>query len=141
MSHYSLKCVGGYHRPPALALTSMCAAGTPVLLVPEPTNAFDSNAIKVMLDAANIPVDQFEEQGDMLAGFGHDKESVMAGSPWHLGYIPRTDAAWLVRHVPQAGLVATLQFDHEAKPRVELDVDTTPKLPADGGPEKVLVPR
>lgn len=122
MANYLLKCVGAWHRPPAKALINMCSAGTALTLRKEPTNPFDPNAIQVLLRSDLIPEDQFEEQAEALAGFGFDRDAILAEPEWHIGFIPAKDASWLVRKLPDEDVPATLEFDHEAKPLVKLTV-------------------
>lgn len=127
MADYVLKIVGMHFRPPAKALVNMTVGGTTVWLRKEPENQFDPNAIAVWLDSSSIPEDQFEEQAEVLAGFGHDRDSVLAQPQWHLAYIPAKDASWLVRKLSDgADTAAELHFDHDGKPIVRFSVaDTT----------------
>lgn len=123
MADYVLKCVGMHFRPPAKALVNMVPSGTPITLRKEPTNHVDPNAIMVLLASASIPEDQFVEQSETLAGFGHNRDSILAEDTWHIAYIPAKDASWLVRKLGDDDTPAELHFDHDAKPVVKLTVE------------------
>lgn len=122
MATYQLKCVGAFHRPPAKALINMTIGGTRVWLQKEPTNAFDPNAIKILLPSESIPADQFDEQAAALAGYGHDRDSVLAIPLHHIGYIPAKDAIWLARKLGDEDHPAELHFDHNGAPTIHLEI-------------------
>lgn len=80
--------VGMRFRPPALAVLANLPSGTPLQMVREPDNQYDSNAIKVVLpegwkDELSDPIK--DEMSEMCKAAGHP----MPGrEEFHLGYIP-----------------------------------------------------
>lgn len=95
MSTNTFPIVGMKFRPPALALVDALAVGTPLLLVAEPENAYDPNAIAVWLYAKDIPEGAKVKLEEDLPRFGTDLDTVMAAEQHHLGYIPKEMAAQL----------------------------------------------
>lgn len=83
--------VGGRHHPPAVAIMDFMAVGTPLILVAEPTNQYDVNAIMVILETKHI--NEVEGLDDALAGYGTNTTTVKEGGRIHLGYIPKDLAA------------------------------------------------
>lgn len=122
MNTYLLPCVGARFRKPAVALIQMCSTGTPVLLLPEPSNPFDPNAVQVILKSSDIPEESFEVQAELLEGFGYDKEGVLSQPSWHIGYIPATEAIWLQKKLPSFGLPGELAFDAVGRPAIKFSV-------------------
>jgi len=99
--------VGMHFRPPAVALVKNCHAGIPLFLQPEPENPYDSNAIRVMLDGADLRGTQ-ELERDLLSQ-GFEMEEVMRNdSLWQLGYLAKTGGKPLAGK-PWAGNVEVTQ--------------------------------
>ena len=116
---YSLPLVGAHFRPPAKALIQSMPMSHPLELRPEPTNPYDSNAIAIWLDAHTLPDDSLEELRHTLPGMGSDIDDLMAQRHWHIGYIPKTDAATLQAPIAEHGVCnAALSFDGTGKPLV-----------------------
>jgi hypothetical protein len=87
--------VGMKFRPPALALVDALAIDTPLLLIAEPDNNYDPNAIMVWLDAKDLSDEAKAKLEEELPRFGTDLASVIAMGQHHIGYIPREMAAQL----------------------------------------------
>ena len=87
--------VGMYHRPPALALINVIAIGTPLLLIAEPENAYDPNAIAVWLHSRDIPEAAYGRLRDLLPDYGKTLDDILNEADWQLGYIARDFAAQL----------------------------------------------
>jgi len=135
-THYNLPLVGSHFRPPAKALIQSMPMAHPLELRPEPTNPYDSNAVAVWLDAHTLPDEALEELRHTLPGMGSDIDDLMSQRHWHLGYIPKTDAATLQAPIDAAieahnletdasgegflriGQPAALSFDGTGKPLV-----------------------
>ena len=118
-AHYSLPLVGSHFRPPAKALIQSMPMAHPLELRPEPTNPYDSNAVAVWLNAHTLPDEALEELRHTLPGMGSDIDDLMAQRHWHLGYIPKTDAATLQAPIAEHGAChAALSFDGTGKPLV-----------------------
>ena len=95
MSYERLPIVGAHYRPPAKLLISVLPIGTPLFLLAEPDNAYDPNAIMVMLETQNIPDEADEVLEQQLPEFGLDLDMITSQDQWHLGYIPKEFAAML----------------------------------------------
>ena len=91
----TMPIVGAFYRPPAQALLDAIAVDTPLLLVAEPENQHDPNAIAVWLGSDNIPETAYVRLKENLPSSGFSLEGVLAEPVWHLGYIPRALAAEL----------------------------------------------
>ena len=88
--------VGMRFRPPALALVDALAVGTPLMLIAEPENAFDVNAVAVWLNPADIPQAAYDTLRETLPPHGFTLEDVIGNDePFHLGYIAQEFAAQL----------------------------------------------
>jgi len=92
--------VGAHFRPPAKGLLACLPAGSKLLARREASNAYDANAIQVIwltsgLDASNGTALSHEDVQRAVEGFGSSAEEVFAQPEWHLGYVPRTEAATL----------------------------------------------
>lgn len=115
-----LSIVGCHFRPPAKDLLQVMATGTPLMLVREPENPYDPNAIKVMVATTDIDEAWADDLRPMLASRGLDWSDLQAEPEWHLGYIPRTEAEVLAVSFDAHGepVHATLAFDMTGKPAV-----------------------
>lgn len=140
MSKILAPVVGMHFRPPAKAILAFLPSGAQLSLQLEPDNPYDANAIRVLVEAKEVPEDLRDALNAQLCGFGHDLESFDAGSPWHLGYIAREHAAELAgpladaidnAEVTDAELVnggtctwpAQLLFDGSGKPMASIDLE------------------
>lgn len=108
--------VGGYYRPPASALLKFLPQDTPLILRPEPTNAYDPNAIMVLVEGKEIPVDY--DLDSALAGYGTNIAEVRATPEIHLGYIPRGFAATMTL---AGDTEATFSYDSRGKATVKVE--------------------
>ena len=95
MAGNTFPIVGAFYRPPAKALIEALAVGTPLMLLAEPENEFDKNAVAVWLKSSDIPEASKEKLEESLPPFGFDMEKITAQDSWHLGYIPKEMAAML----------------------------------------------
>ena len=93
MTTNTLPIVGAFFRPPAKALIEVLAIGTPLFLIAEPDNPYDSNAIAVFLESANIPISAHPILEETLPPFGFSIEQILSQDAWHLGYVPKEMAA------------------------------------------------
>lgn len=108
--------VGMHFRPPAKLILEYLPSGTPLMLVREPDNPYDENAVKVMLLPEHLPSDaDFQES---LASFGHDYEVLCSGPPIHLAYIARTRAEEFHEQDD-----TFLSFDGKGKPQTKDTAD------------------
>jgi hypothetical protein len=101
--------VGAHFRPPAKGLLACLPAGSKLIVRREASNAYDANAIQVIwpttgLDAASGTALSHEGVQKAVEGFGSSAEEVFAAPEWHLGYVPRTEAATLAPRMDAAGL-------------------------------------
>lgn len=87
--------VGMRHRPPAQAIVNALAVGTPLTCMAEPDNAYDPNAIQVLVSTAGIPPASQEALKQTLPNSGWTMERFLENSSYHLGYIPKEMAAEL----------------------------------------------
>lgn len=133
MTSLLLPIVGGKYRPPALSILRAISPGTPLELVPEPTNHVDPNAVKVTIRSDQVRDEDIPALEEELPGGGSSLEEFMDQEYWHLGYIPardRTgqnhDAPGVKRLLEVAAnaswqLVATFEQDLKGMPAVRLE--------------------
>lgn len=122
MSTYPL--VGMFHRPPALAITGALPIGTPLLLVAEPENPYDTNAVAVWLYSKDIPEGNVAERlRETLPAYGIDLETLLSQEVWQLGYIAKNFAKELREKeiVPiDNPIVGSFSLSSGGAPRVRL---------------------
>lgn len=87
--------VGMFHHRPAPAIIDVIPIQTTLWLRAEPTNAYDVNAVKVVIKSAETPDTCHLLLQDKLSGFGVGLEEYLSQEEWMLGYIPRGLAAVL----------------------------------------------
>lgn len=128
MPHFISPIVGAYYRPPAATILAHLPAQFPLTLDPEPSNPYDSNAIRVCLSHSNL-------QGflaDLEAGEDPEINNVLFNAGWslsqlaelselHLGYIPRTHNTVLSGLISQPNWTATYTTLPNGKPAVRVD--------------------
>jgi hypothetical protein len=127
---YSLAIVGSKFRPPSAGLLSVLPSAFPLRVQREPSNAYDANAVMVVLDdvAAFSALDS-ELVNEKLAGYGFTKhdalERMREAGPFHLGYIPREQAAQLASVLDSVGgsCAAQLGFSITGQMRVQFSVE------------------
>jgi hypothetical protein len=124
MSHYTLPIVGGFYRPPALAIVNALPVGTPLFLSAEPDNPADANAVAVWIVSECIPASAHPQLEEELPKCGLTLDHVLQEEQWHLGYIPKEFAKQLreTNTIPVDRTVA-VQFSvsNEGKPRVRFE--------------------
>lgn len=86
--------VGMRHHRPAKALTDNLPLGTRLILRAEPTNAWDENAIQVLVPTSAIPDDE-ALFGEALSSYGFTLTEVLSWGEVMLGYVPKELAAVL----------------------------------------------
>lgn len=89
--------VGSHFVPPAKLLLEHLPSGTELTLVPEPENPYDEHAIKVVVNAREVPESQRAELGAKLPGAGCDLEELDAQGEWQLGHIAKEGGKPLVK--------------------------------------------
>lgn len=119
--------VGMHFRPPAKDVINMLAAGTPVVLMREPENEYDENAVKVVLF-------DFCEGGahhdlrKLILDSGQYGEELFT-NPLHLGYIDskKTGMAKLFSEAMVSegmeAVEAKLEFSMDGKPQVMTELE------------------
>ena len=116
-----LPIVGMHFRPPAKAIIAVLPMECPLVLVPEPSNPYDPNAIAVFVETKELH--NFSEAAranliGLAAGMGHDWESLTSPEAWHLGYIPKVNAADIRLDGDVSGKFG---LDPAGKPTVEFE--------------------
>ena len=109
-----LPIVGQRFRPPASELLNMLPGGHDIDLEAEPTNAYDPNAVKVV-----IPFSEFAQAAlDEIAKDGEQENWQALIFPFHVGYVPKELAKMLVEsgEFPTKGYLA---FDMQGRPTFE----------------------
>lgn len=115
-----LPIVGYWHRPPAAAIVQGLRQGTPLTLVPEPTNQFDPNAIAVMVEMSVIEIPE-SQMPCVLKGLekaGMTPKEFSKLFEFQLGYIPAATAATLRFTQPVTGRFLVTS---NGKPAVEIE--------------------
>lgn len=102
--------VGMYFRPPAQAIIDVLPSGCALILEPEPTNEYDPNALRILVETKNIPEGKHEMLDERALSFGFALEDILAEKRWHLGYLPKTIAAKICGSIPGA-VPGTLSFN------------------------------
>jgi hypothetical protein len=106
MPSVSYPIVGAHYHPPARAILNFLPIGHPLILLPEPTNHVDPNALAVWIMSETLPSEGGDEWESTLAGFGLTWDQLKSEPFWHLGYIPAAVAA---KYASEGGL--TLDSD------------------------------
>jgi hypothetical protein len=110
--------VGSHYRPPAKAILSILPLGQELLLIPEPENEHDPNAIAVWIEGQKITTNMDMDEVEIIfSRHGLSIEEIISRS-WHLGYIPREIAKDLALSGPTSG---TLCFGANGGPRIEFN--------------------
>lgn len=109
--------VGMHFRPPAKAVMAHLPAGASLLLVREPENPYDPNAIKVLVGTDAIPATQAESFAEACATMGREPEDFYDhDGPFHLGYIQAAHAKDVVPWEGDRPAHAKLAFDLDGLP-------------------------
>jgi hypothetical protein len=137
MAKVTAPLVGMHFRPPAKAILSVLPSACPLLVVPEPDNAYDANALQVFVPSAAIPQSQHSELDSAASLYGTSLAEILAQERWHLGYVKATEAVhlaprinnlaaepgrWTANEEGQPFVPATLSFDSAGKPLVAMDL-------------------
>jgi len=124
---------GAFARLPGRQVLEVLPARASLLLVPEPENPYDSEAIRVEIDSAEIPHASHRELTDRLEGTGWSLADVLQnGEAIHLGYVAASNGKPLLR----AGLAVGNREFNDAANRRQLTAPYSGKLcfAADGAP-------
>lgn len=84
----SIPLVGMHFRPPAAQVLAALPLGTTVQLIPEPSNEYDRNAVRVVVDLHEVGYKTAVLEA-MLTGTGFTLAEV-ASQPLQLGYLAAT---------------------------------------------------
>jgi hypothetical protein len=101
--------VGAHFRPPAKGLLTILPAGSKLVARREASNAYDANAIQVIwptsgLDASSGIGLSHEDVQSAVEGYGSSADEVFSAPEWHLGYVPRGEAANIAPLMDRAGV-------------------------------------
>lgn len=106
-----------HFHPPAKAILACLPAGCQLKLEREPSNQFDSNAIKVLVATSAIPEISHPNLDAMATGYGFPLADILAQEEWWLGFIGRDFAASLAPILDSGKQsITTLAFSPEGKP-------------------------
>lgn len=111
--------VGAHYRPPAKSILANLPGACPLVLEAEPSNEYDPNAVKVLVETKNIPEDRHGELDMMAAGYGISIQEILAQPSWHLGYVAR-DHAERLQPLLASVESAELGFGSDDKPFVKV---------------------
>lgn len=70
--------VGAHFRPPAKLVLAHLPAGASLVLDPEPSNPYDSNAVRVLVSPTALPESEWPALEAELPEFGSDLDSLLA---------------------------------------------------------------
>lgn len=131
----SIPIVGSHFHPPASEVLKCVPAGTPLVLVAEPTNPYDDKAIRVYVDLGGLePTQELENRLDAECQCrGWDAAELLSQlDPCWLGFLPKSGGktaeggpgngeVWeaYTTALLAAGLVVKLGFTSEGKPCVD----------------------
>lgn len=126
---FSAPIVGAKFRPPAADVLNNMAGESPLVLVREPENPHDANAIAIKVAYDNIKqiVENFlagePEAENQLIEFMSTK--LDAEARLHLGYIPRDKAESFAPWIDKMGgsCAGKLAFNLEGRPQVTFEID------------------
>ena len=121
----SYPIVGMFFHQPAPLLVQVLTIGAPLIVMAEPTNNYDPNAIAVWMPTASLSDAALAQLEADLPGCGMDLEGLKAETMWHLGYIPKALAAALKESGAVAediDIEAEFSLSPNGKPRVRFDV-------------------
>lgn len=137
----TLPIVGARHRAPADTILNNLPAGQTLILVREPENQYDANAVKVCLPADwqnDMPVATLQ---DLQEAVSLVAEEFPPNDEYHLGYVPRDLAAVIApkmdEEMTEDGvaevIVGRLVFDPAGRPVFDSeeenpDTDATPTI-------------
>lgn len=108
--------VGAFHRPPAKQVLECLPTGQPLLLIPEPENPYDREALRVLVEPGTIPVELHDMLRDKLAGTGTELEDLlMQPDPLQLGFVVASEGKPLAkaREASPMPLVGNREFNAE----------------------------
>jgi hypothetical protein len=117
------KIVGARHHKPAVQIFQALPAETKLLLVPEPTNPYDANAIQVRLKPDAIPEWVERDLEELLLPTEFTLADLKSQDSIMLGFIPKEIAAEISLPGPTPGVLA---FDGVG-PLVSWDAEVSPE--------------
>lgn len=122
MSEPIVPIVGAFFRKPAPQVLQVLPMGHPLSIEKEPSNPYDSNAIKVLVDTSTLDEEMLESLSQTLASMPeYTVDALMEEDFFHLGYVPKTHnegilAAWDSLDPASCELAFTM----EGKPAVKI---------------------
>lgn len=119
---FSAPIVGAKFRPPAADVLNNLPGDKELILVREPENPHDANAIKVMLEQPHVD----EVLAVVCEGEDERNEVELDDSErLHLGYIPRDKAESFAPWIDKMGgtCAGKLAFNLEGRPQVTFEID------------------
>ncbi len=127
-TRFKVPVVGMHFRPPAKAILQVLPMDHPLHVELEPENEYDRNAIKVMINSADIPKEAHSDLGTLAAGYGFDLDQILSQDSWHLGYVKATSAAELASFLggPQPShkfVSGKLSFDPKGLPVMDMEIE------------------
>jgi hypothetical protein len=130
--------VGMRFRPPADVIVGNLAAGTDLVLMRQPDNPHDENAIAVLL--AGFQGEDFTELRDEAEAAATAQGLVVEEwltDPIYLGFISRNEAALISKELDAAerdgrNVEAKLSFNLEGRPKVIVLIEPREGDPTDG---------
>lgn len=123
MPKTSVHLVGMRFRPPAVPLLNALPQGAELSLIPEPSNPYDEKAVQVWMKFSSIPESQHEDLAMHSAGFGFELDALREQEDWMLGFVAKTENRALHDElIAGRGYTATLGFNAEGKPKVEIEL-------------------
>ena len=90
MKTLSIPLVGMHFRPPAKEVLSLIPLGSKLILHPEPDNQYDSNAVMVLFNMQNFPVQQISMLEALIGYGGFNIHELMENEFFPLGYLAAT---------------------------------------------------
>lgn len=110
MPQMTFPIVGAHFRPPAKGILAALAASTPLILIPEPGNPYDPNAIQVIVDLQQNDDQDWDLIERECSAFGFTIDQLRSQGRWHLGYVPRENPPKVP--IGNASLIATGVFGY-----------------------------
>lgn len=89
MTTLNIPLVGMHFHPPAKEVLSILPLGFKLVLRPEPTNLYDSNAVEVLADLGDLPTERFGLLQDVLP-VPYDAHSLCSEGLLFIGYLAAT---------------------------------------------------
>ena len=113
------KIMGAHFRPPAKPILQNLQSGCPLLIIPEPENQYDSNALAIHVETKHFgDFANMEQMNQDVQYFGTTPEELLVPESWHLGYIRKELAAEIVVYLNGETQNGTLGFTPKGEPAI-----------------------